>query len=885
MQPEHGPPAVGDSTTLGPPPRAPAPLAWPVAAFAVGIAAAEAAAGRVPAVVALLATPLALLAAISGPRRTTAGFLMLAAFFVGAARHDAAVRLGPLHVGHRLDDRPFLARLTGRIVSTPVTRPAERINPFIEVPPQARTQFLLEAIRVERDGGGVPVSGLVRVNVEADGIPAELGEAVTVRGWLYRPAAPRNPGDVDWAAAQRLEGVYACMSAPGAEHVLRIEGSDRSAWLRLIDRMRAGARSFLFEPYAGADRSQGLLDAIVLGQRSKVTRELNEAFIRTGAMHFLAVSGFHVGVLAGCAWMFMRWLLRRGVIAAGILTIAVIASYAMIAEHNAPVLRASVMAVLACLGRMRGRPLNVFNWLALSAALLLAYNPLELFRPGFQLSFLLILALVTLWPPLYAGLLTLSEHAVRRLSRLPEAEALPEATSLWSLLIRRCGAGALGVLSVNLVAWVAAFPLATFHFQRFAPYGALQSLLLTPFVVAVVLLGYLTIVAGALLDALGSLFGGGLQAATAGLLWLVEHLSRLPGAVVDVQRPPLWIVFGSYVSLAALYLLLRQRTEPAEGDGSAPHAATRSYAAAGGVLVLLATGWSTWFLTPHHRPATPKLHVLAVGNGSAAILCGPGGDATLFDLGTLSNWDVGSAASRALRALGQGRVEAIYVSHANFDHYSGVPTLVEAIRCERLLVNPYFEREQINSRPTRLFFDLLGPRGPPLQIVREGDRRMVPLGARESDSATIDLLWPPPGLDASWKPNDRSLVQRLTIGRTRVLITGDVERDAMQELLKAHRAGRIDLRCDVLIAPHHGSIDGRATSDFYAAVAPAVVIVSTGRERERLLDLIRDVVGPRCRVISTRDAGAALLQFHDDGSCTVSTPYAAKQSGDLEELE
>jgi competence protein ComEC len=435
-----------------------------------------------------------------------------------------------------------------------------------------------------------------------------------------------------------------------------------------------------------------------------------------------------------------------------------------------------------------------------------------------------------------------------------------------------------GALAVNLVAWVAAFPLVTFHFHRFAPYGAVQSLLLTPFVIAVVLLGYLTIVSAALLDALGSIFGAGLKVATAALLWMVERLSRFPGAVVEVAPPPVWLIGVSYLTLIGVYLLLR-RPRPASMDVETPEPAVsagRRLPVAGGAMLALAVTWTAWLWMPHGRPATPELHVLAVGNGSAAILCAPNGRATLFDLGTLSNWDVGRAAARAFRALGQRRVEAVYVSHANFDHYSGVPTLAEAVGCEALLMNPYFESERPRSAPTRLFFELLGPRTPSLSVVREGDRRSVAVDGGDGGVALIDLLWPPEGLDGSWKPNDRSLVQRLSIGRTRVLITGDVERGAMQALLESHEAGRIDLRCDVLIAPHHGSIAGAITKRFYAAVAPDVVIVSTGRDRARLVELVREAVGSGCRVISTRDAGAATVRFEPSGGYTLLTPYAER---------
>ena len=706
-----------------------------------------------------------------------------------------------------------------------------------------------------------PVSGFVRVSVEADSLAAGMGDLVTISGWVYRPSTRRNPGGIDWAATQRLEGIYAGMKSPGPRHVTPVERSTPSFWHASRDRLRAFSRSLLFEPYANvdADDARGLLEAIVLGQRSAVSRELNEAFVRTGAMHFLAVSGFHVGVLAFSAWWFTRRILRRGEFGAGLTTIVVLSIYLLLVEHNAPVLRATIMGVLACLARMRGRPLGVFNWLALSAACLLIYNPLELFRPGFQLSFLLITALLTIAPRAYALLM----HRSSELGPPPEPENVPRFVAQ---TIRKA---AVAAAVINVCAWTIALPLVAFHFGRFAPYGAIQSFLLTPIVVGVIVSGFVAIVFAPWLGPFGALFDFALRFFTDSLLWSVDLLSQLPGAVVEASPRPAWIVASLYVlgALLGARFTVRRRQTSDRTRAALPVKTALALALCAGI----------WLWYPY-RPVEQRgfeLHVLAVGNGSAAILTTPDRRAVLFDVGTLGNWDLGRSVARGLSELRTRSLDLIFISHANFDHYSGAPSLLESCSAESLIVSPYFPRERERHPSVRLWYQLLPADAPPIDVTHAGSRVVLPPALRD-EGLSIEVLWPPDEL-SGWQPNDRSLVLRLTIAGRTILLPGDIERAAMSALLESVTEGDLSLLSDVLIAPHHGSIAGRITEEFYAAVDPGHVIVSSGRDRTKLTALVLETLGPSCRVINTREAGAVVVRIAADGTLTVDTPYATKR--------
>lgn len=867
MNPETGQPAEVNDRAAYVAPARPRPLLLPTLAFMAGIVASEflgvgtAALRGVAFLVPIVA--LALFLSFAVRRKATPylsqALLIVAALGVGFARHQFALRLEPNRVAHLATDEPILTRISGRIVTQPTTTPGEKRNPFLPTAPSPRTRFVLSASELRTIDVPVPITGLIRVSVEAEQIDARFGDEVVVTGKLYRPRGPRNPGETDWARWNRAQSVYAGIAVDAAVHVQRI-GAARGTVRGLIGLLRAKTQSLLFEPFEQVESDQPirLLDAMVLGHRSAAGRRINQAFVRTGTSHFLAVSGFHVGVLIGLAWLLARRVLRRSSRCAATATIVVILLYMLIAEQNAPILRAGTMGLLACLARLCRRPLLSLNWLALSALCVLTYNPLQLFRPGFQLSFVLTLALFIMVPPAYRWVMF----------RKRELDVPTDADSWLALFRRWAWRWFVGLAIANLCLWANSIPLKLHHFGYFGPWSPLQSMVILPIVVATIVLGFLTLVTTPILPALGALLGVMLRVSTDLLLWVVDKLSLLPGTFIEVRRLPAWIVALTYCFLLLLLWYLHARKRHAAGESIRPRATVRAalLATCGAIAVSV---WLGWLVAPvGGRGRDCAIHVLSVGSGTAVLVTTPNEHALLYDVGTMHNFDAGETVVRAARALGVRRLDGLVLSHANFDHYSGAATLLRGVPTERLLFNPYFQASATESPTVLQFFDSLPAESPPRLTLRAGDR--FSLG-----EASIEVLWPPDDLDGDWSPNNRSVVLRISANGHSVMLAGDIEREAIRELLDWHAVGRINLFSDVLIAPHHGSVVPGDTAAFYEAVSPLIVVNSTSRERPKLATLVGETLGQSTRLISTRTAGAISVRIAPMGELNVETPFVS----------
>lgn len=793
--------------------------------------------------------------------------IFVASACVGAMLHLSAARTMPASSIERYTSKTKrIARVRGTVVSEPrLLGPSP--NPFaLWTYGAEHTVFLLDVASIEGLDGDVAASGRVRVSVGEAVLDLRENERVEVFGWLYRPRPPRNPGGFDWSAFQRRQGVVATLRCDHRENVRRLDAGPPRR-LSLITRLRTTVRGMLTDDLAtGAEEEASLLEAMVLGHRSRLDRRLNEIFVRAGCIHFLAVSGVHVVIVMLFARLICRAFMAPPRVSICVMMVTVVA-YALVAEPRPPILRASVIALLYCVSRLLGRERACLNWISASAILLCIVDPLMVFNVGFQLSFAAVFGVSYLSPALLAFAAEtwlVYKRIIRKQPLAAEDRRLmdvrPTPQHLWSRLLRR-GSHVVrrytgGGLAVTVGAWASGFPIVAGCFQQVYPWGALNSLLAFPLVSAVMGLAFAKLIVGAILPGAGSVITGVLTAVDSLLIWFVQCLASLPGASMVAPSPPWWLLVSYYVFLLSFVfrfprsVLISWAPAPVPGQQTTaqPRAPGHLCGVAFGIMVVCSTAWC-WPKTPDGLTLT----VLSVGAGSATVIELPDGRAVLYDVGSSNPYDVGrNMVVPYLRHRGITSIERIYLSHPNLDHFSGLPSVLEEVETGPIVVNEYFERRSPPRSPSRHLLDILAKREHPIDVLDSMTDRW------ELGGVVFELLSPRGRYDETLSTNDTSTVLRLSYEGHSILLTGDLEERTQRALSQ-----RGDIRADVLLLPHHGGVRPSSKA-FLEAVGADAVVRSSGQPMEETFNGLQEVVGVTA-LYNTADVGAVRVVIDSDG--------------------
>lgn len=767
--------------------------------------------------------------------------ICLSAAGVGMMRHAAGIRRVPGdHVAAVIpDDVRRLIRVEADVLTPPAFDFTDATPAGAPFPREPRTRFLAAVRAIEAPTGMRHAGGVIQVSVGAAALHVAAGQRVELFGAAFRYRGPDNPGQRDWAAYRRRRGIHVGMWCDNERNVtiLRDAASDSGTTTAPLHTLRQHLRRLLIDDAASVDDdAHTLLDAMVLGQRGRVERALDDAFVRAGVVHFLAASGMHVAWLAGIAAGFML-LIGASYRASAILCAATIVAYAAVAEPNPPILRAAITAGLFFAARWLRRSRQSGNWLAAAAIILLALRPGDVFDPGFQFSFAIVAGLLLFVRPLMERF---TQRSVVMVGDVP----IPIADAHDHGMRRAARDRLLLAMIVALVAWLIGLPIAAYHFGRLSPWGWLNSLIMAPVVFVVMLLGVAKLIVTALLPTVGAYFGPPLDWATSALARLGTTLSQLPGCTLPTPRPSLWWLPLYY---AALFGAIR-----------GPRRGLRIGAIV--ALVMLAAWWLRPAVLAPRELNTLRVWVLAVGDGSATILEMPDGRVLAYDLGTRATIDAAEHVilpfldHRGIRA-----VDAVVLSHADFDHYGALEGVLNRVPVRRVLINVLFDRPQSRSRAPAALLGRLRERGVDVTLHDAPDAGLE-IHDANSDAPRFEMLWPlADESDAQLADNDTSTVLRLNWQGRSILLTGDIEDAAQAALLR-----RADLAADVLLMPHHGSPRPRTTHEFIRAVNPSAMIRSSG-QRDRDTDpALWAAVGERA-YYNTADCGAVCIELSADG--------------------
>ena len=676
----------------------------------------------------------------------------------------------------------------------------------------------------------LPFTGRLQLSWYGKFARVQAGEKWRLLIRVKQPYGNKNPGGFDYEAWLFLQNIHATgyvrnsRNHSGQLINSRVErgydsGSSRRTfyhWINAALQLRQYFFSRISTVLTGNEYN-GLIAALAIGERQNITQQQWQTLRQTGTSHLMAISGLHIGLVAGFSfflvkivWRYAGTLFSHGLLARLCLTlvasrVAAIAAimtafvYAVLAGFSVPTQRALVMVIIIMLSvffKYNVRPSQI---LATALLLVLIADPFASLEGGFWLSFIAVTVI----------LFAMSNRIDQK--------------NIWWKWGR-----------VQVIVLIGLIPVMLVLFQQISVISPLANIVAVPWVSFVIVP----------LTLLGSIFieyeiGEQLIVLSAdsfNLLWLLfERLLLLPVVQWQQAAPVSWTIVPAV--LGVIYWLM-------------PSGVPVRWIA--GILLL------PIFLVKTESLQTGQLifTLLDVGQGLSAVVQSKN-HVLVYDTGPGFSKRINAGTSVILPFLssrGITHVDRLILSHGDNDHIGGLNGLKTGISIGQI----------ISGEPVKI-----SKKHPELKI-----KDCTKSNPWDWDEVNFEIIYPSVNRNnKSLKGNNRSCVLKVSNSSGDILLTGDIELPAENFLLegsnKAYNSptGAYQLAADILVVPHHGSKTS-STSRFVAAVKPQYSLLPIGYKNKFSLpnrQVVKRYKAIGSNILDTASSGAIEFRLFDPG--------------------
>lgn len=711
-----------------------------------------------------------------------------------------------------------ISRYAGRTIT--MEGVVDEVPEVNEAPEGRQVKYLVrvETVKTERVAA-VPASGKVRLYVlyKDNTKPAAYGNRIMVYGKVLELHGYNNPGQIDVTMALKRQNITARLAAQSKD--LKIVYAPATYyWRAHLVNWQTGIVQAMQKIMPASDA--GVLTAVLFGGYQNISGKVLDDFATTGLIHILSVSGAHIALVAGL----MRWLGTRmhlGLWTSAALAISAITLYAVMSGLTPPVIRSAAMGFISLAAGMMNRENYAPAALAVTALIMLVWQPLLVYDISFQLSLGATAGLVFLYP-----------KTLTALGKIPAWLA--------------------GPLAVTVGAQLGVLPFIAWYFNNFSLISFLANMIVLPGVELLIILGLAGVMLYTVMPAIGAPVFVICSLMIGGITQLTALLAAVPYSSVYIPSGGLRTGAAYYLGLAWLYGW-RPLALPGPGQllGRWPKSCALTIVLAG--VILLAVNW---------LPNPLTVHFIDVGQGDSTLVITPHGRAVLIDTGGSYNsaaFDMGErVVAPYLKHYGVTVIDYLILTHGHQDHAGGAAGVAANIKVNNIML-----AREAYSPPVRA-------------LLRSGQgAAVIPTYTGQAfalDGVLFTIIHTTGSSMQNGETatgNEVSSVIRVSYGHHSFLVTGDLEARGEAELLAEGVSPST-----VLKVGHHGSKTS-TTPLFLQAVNPSFAVISAGYNNRfghpHPETLARLNATKKTRIYRTDKQGA--IVFRSDGTSIVADTY------------
>lgn len=389
-----------------------------------------------------------------------------------------------------------------------------------------RTTFTLNVHQVQAKWGWEKRTGKVLVNAFRD-LDIDYGDYLQLEGKMHRPYNFAKGRNFSYRDYLQNRGIYYILSMK-KDSDIRVLAKNKGNRLKSYSLMLRKRLCSILDEHLSRNES-GIMKAILLGDRSAIAKPVRALFVQTGTAHILAISGLHIGVVAGLLLLLVKLIpIGRKWQLSGVIVSLIF--YAFLTGGRPSVVRATIMTVVFLASFIVEKERDIFNTLFLAAMIILIYNPLNFFDIGFQLSFVCVLSIILLntWPNRVRAKRPLRKYNITS-DRFTEFAAQS--------------------ITVSSAIWVGVAGFIAYYFNIITPVTIIANLVIIPLISVIVSLGFGLLVIGTVLPSWAFVFAVCLKVTLNAMVGIIFLFDKVPFAYFYIRDVTLWHLAIYYITL------------------------------------------------------------------------------------------------------------------------------------------------------------------------------------------------------------------------------------------------------------------------------------------------------------------------------------------------
>lgn len=649
---------------------------------------------------------------------------------------------------------------------------------------QYKNQYILKVEKINENKSYKNTN--LQLNVKKEEELLSYGDKIIIKGNFEEASSARNEGGFDYKQYLKSKNIYGIISVDKKD--IKLIKKNNVGVIDLLANKVSNSMKIKIEQNLSNETSK-LLSGILIGNKNNLQKEIQEDFRNSSLSHVLAISGMHVSyIMLGITFVINKMKFNKKV--SKIITIFILLFFIILTGKTASVTRACFMSSYIILASLFHKKAHVLASISISLLIILIINPYLILDIGLQLSYGGTIGIVLIYPIL------------KKVKKKKE-----DKSSKFKKIIHKIKDKILDIILITISANLVIFPIVLFHYNTISFTFIISNLLISPIIGIIIILGFISVFASYIISPISKVMFLILQTFLNLLIKIAHFCAELPFSKVYFPTPKIYVIIIYYVFLIFI-ILARNKIIVIKKINKK-------------IIIIFVIIIIILNLILNFIPKTFTISFIDVGQGDSMLILTPKGKKILIDGGGSRDEESFNIGKQTLipYLLNKGitKLDYILISHFDSDHVGGILSVLEELKVEKVIIC-----EQEENENYRRFKEIVKNKKIKVYVVKKGDNVKI------EENILLNILWPKDEKIKENAINNNSIVAKLNYKNFSILLTGDIEKIAENEILKEYENSNI-LNANILKVAHHGS-KSSSINEFLEKVKPQIALIGVGEK-------------------------------------------------------